>query len=407
MAKGTTMIVNPFLDVRPVREEGVVRAIRVHAPVKGEGLKVTTIDRDHDPEFFGLMLINFYLAMKGALMADSITERERERLTAIGLLVPDDIVPNPVHYLCDFDDVPTKLLPLRAQRLRPPTWCNDLIVDPTFHHLGQNAIMPEMRQYKLVNPFREDRSWFSIEDGLSAPVFYSYKPGIGASVDLLSSGQPVPKDFSCDVRQKLIEAGVLRLRVEASARREIRERERVVAHRTLMETRYIVLQEIIRPFQLAAIRRYYRDLIDEGFVRFGDPEWPDRFFSARDSLAYFFQQQLTAIISDIVGEKVKPTFSFLASYRPGSELKPHHDRAQCRYAMSVLLDHNQADDVSSWPIYMQPPGAPQAIPVSVGLGDGLLYFGEEVLHYRHRLEDGYATLWFLFWVPESFEGSLD
>jgi hypothetical protein len=205
----------------------------------------------------------------------------------------------------------------------------------------------------------------------------------------------------------LVEVGVLQLRSQISARRETREREGAAAHKSLMEMRYAVLREIIRPVQLAAIRRYYRDLIDQGFVRFGDPEWPDRFFSARDGLAYFFQQELTAVVSEIVGEKVKPTFSFFASYRPGSELKPHRDRAQCYYAMSVLLDHNQADDVSSWPIYMQPPGAPEAIPVSVSLGDGLLYFGEEVLHYRHRLESGYSTFWFLFWVPESFEGVLN
>jgi hypothetical protein len=167
------------------------------------------------------------------------------------------------------------------------------------------------------------------------------------------------------------------------------------------------LPEIIHPVQLGAIRRYYRELIGEGFVRFGDPEWPDRFFSARDGLTYFFQQQFTTIISEIAGEKVKPSFSFFASYHAGSDLKAHRDREQCHYAMSVLLDHNQAEDVSSWPIYLQPPGAPEAVPVSISLGDGLLSFGEEVLHYRPPLADGYSTHWFLFWVPESFKGPLD
>jgi hypothetical protein len=58
-------------------------------------------------------------------------------------------------------------------------------------------------------------------------VFYTYTPDASAKIDLLSSGQPVPKDLSSDVRQKLVEAGVLRLQTETNAQRETRERERV------------------------------------------------------------------------------------------------------------------------------------------------------------------------------------
>jgi hypothetical protein len=75
--------------------------------------------------------------------------------------------------------------------------------------------------------------------------------------------------------------------------------------------------------------------------------------------------------------------------------------------MSVFLDHPLADDLTRWPIYLKPPDAPEAVPISICLGDGLLYFGTEVLHYRPPLVDGHSTHWFLFWVPESFEGSLD
>jgi hypothetical protein len=220
------MIVNPFLDLQPVHDEGVIRAITVRAPVKGESLRVTTIDRDHDPDIFGFLVIYIYSGTKGAQITNSVTGHERERLTAIGFLVPSDQVPCPVSFSCDFDDVPANLLPLRAQRQsRSYAWHDDLIVDPTLHHLGKNAIMPEMRGYKLPNPFHGDRSWVSIEDGLSAPVFYSYTTDASASIDSLSSGQPVPKDLSSDVCQKLIEAGVLRFPADASVRRENRDRD--------------------------------------------------------------------------------------------------------------------------------------------------------------------------------------
>src|SRR5262249_55555455 len=273
-------------------------------------------------------------------------------------------VPNPVYFSCDFYNVHANLLPLRAQRRsRPSPGHDDLVVNPSLNQLGNNEITPEMRQLKIANPFHADRSWFSIDDFLSAPVFYSYAAEASKIVDLLSVGQPVPKHLSPDVRQNLIETGVLQFQTEIGARGETRKRASDAAHKSLMERRYVILREIVQPVQLAAIRRYYRDLIREGFVQFGDSEWPNRFFSGLDGLTYFFQRQLTPVISEIVREKVQPTFSYFASYRPGSDFKAHPDRKQCHYAMSVLLDHHHADDLSSWPIYLQPPGALEAVPI--------------------------------------------
>jgi hypothetical protein len=408
MTKDATLIVNPFLDLKLVQDESGVRAVTIHAPVKGESLRVTTIDRDRDPGIFALLVIYCYSATKRAHLPQSATEQERERLTAIGFLVRENQVPNSISYACDFIDEPSNLLPRRArQQLSASLWNDDLIVDPTFNHLGRNALTPKMRGYDLSDPFRRDRSWFSIENGLSAPDFYSYTADPNTAISLLVAGQRAPRSLPSSVRQKLVEADVLRVSRETKVRCERRECELARVHTSLVKKRYVVLREIIHAVQLAAIRRYYRQLIDEGFVRFGDQEWPNRFFSARDGLAYFFQQQLTTLIGEIAGEKVKPSFCFFASYRPGSDLKAHRDREQCHYALTVLLDHDLAEDVSSWPIYVQPSHAPEALPINLGLGDGLLYFGEQVLHYRPLLTEGHSTHWFLFWVPNNFERSLD
>lgn len=45
MAMHTAMVVNRFLDLNLASDKGAVTAITVRAPIKGEGLKVTTIDR--------------------------------------------------------------------------------------------------------------------------------------------------------------------------------------------------------------------------------------------------------------------------------------------------------------------------------------------------------------------------
>src|SRR5262249_21029616 len=319
-----SVIVNPFINLKPVSGEGEIKALTLRAPVKGDSLKVTKIGRDHDPELFGLLVIYIYSGAKGAQIAETLTDSERDRLTTAGFLVRNDQVPSPVYFSCDFYNVHANLLPLRAQRRsRPSPGHDDLVVNPSLNRLGKNEITPEMRQLKIANPFHADRSWFSIDDFLSAPVFYSYATEASEIVDLLSVGQPVPKHLSPDVRQNLIETGVLQFQTEIGARGETRKRASDAAHKSLMERRYVILREIVQPVQLAAIRRYYRDLIREGFVQFGDSEWPNRFFSGLDGLTYFFQRQLTPFISEIVREKVQPTFSYFASYRPGSDLKAH------------------------------------------------------------------------------------
>src|SRR5262249_4433393 len=160
------------------------------------------------------------------------------------------------------------------------------------------------------------------------------------------------------------------------------------------------------PLQLAALRRYYRNLIAEGFLRYSDDEWNNRYFMDRDSIAHFFHQQFTDLVSEVAGERVKPTFLFFASYPPGSELLPHRHREQSWYSMSLLIDHSpEPEDVSPWPIFLRPPGADTAFPINLGVGDALLYRGREVSHYRHPLPQGqYSSLWFLFYVSESFVG---
>jgi hypothetical protein len=186
MAMHTAMVVNPFLDLNLASDKGAVTAITVRAPIKGEGLKVTTIDRNRDTELFGLLVV--YCHTKGAHLFDSITESERERLNSIGFLVTEGQVPSPVYFSYDLGDVPADLLPRRAhERSQSLAEHGELIVDPTFHHLG-NATTPVVRKYQLSNPFPEDRSWFSIVDGLSAPAFYSYTPDMKTSVESLSVG---------------------------------------------------------------------------------------------------------------------------------------------------------------------------------------------------------------------------
>jgi len=403
-----SLVLNPHLQVRLERETGSTNALTVWAPVKGESLKVTRIERSVEPQLFGTLVVHL---ATGTLTAAALTAEERARLAGIGVLVPEDRISTPVSFACDIDDPPLDLVPSRARRSVADLDAPDLIAAATLRHLGTDGPTREMRgRLELPNRFRKDRSWIVIEDPQTGtPAFYSCGHDAAGAVDTLRPGEPAPPGLPPGIRQQLLEANVIHSRAAAAAAAELRDLARASARTALRESRYAVLPQVIAPLQVAAIRRYYRSLIREGLLPFDETEWHDRFYSFRDSITYFYQQQLTDLVATIAGERVKPSFSCFTSYYPGSVLPPHRDRAQCEYGISVLVDHSpEPKDVSPWPLYVQPPGSTAATPISIGLGDAIVYRGREVSHFRERLADAdYCSYWFVFYVPETFDGPLD
>jgi hypothetical protein len=62
-------------------------------------------------------------------------------------------------------------------------------------------------------------------------------------------------------------------------------------------------------------------------------------------------------------------------------------------------------DPDPWPIYLEINNQPVVIHLSVG--DGILYSGTEVLHWRDALPEGQrAIVCFFHFVGEDFRGSL-
>jgi len=402
------LILNPRMQIKHERESGSITAIKVLAPVKGHGLKVTNIPRGTDPQMFTALLIH---SATGTLSTASFTDAERVRLAAMGVLLAEEHVSVPVSFSCDLTNPPVDLIPARARgTVRRLEEASELIVNSTLRHLGPDGPTPDMRgRFKLQNAFRTDRSWITIDDPVAGtPCLYSYPREIASDVEALRPGQPIAGTLAPESRACFYRAGVIESAAGAASDRHRCREERSAARAALDRQRYVVLPHMLPPLQVAAIRQYYQSLIAEGFLPFGDEEWPNRFFSAHDPIGHFFQQQLTGLVSDIAGQPVKPSFSFFASYHPGSTLPAHRDREQCEWALSLPIDQSPEADSLAWPLYLQPPGIDQATPIFTGIGDGTLYYGREVRHHRNALTtEDYCSFWFLFYVPESFSGSLD
>lgn len=402
------LVLNPHVQIKHERENGSIRAITVRAPVKGESMRVTKIPRSTDPHMFTALLIH---SGTGTLDTANFTDAETTRLAEMGVLLPRQQVSEAVFFSCDLNNPPIDLIPARARRTaRPFEDVSDLVVNPTLRHLGTEGPTPAMRGHvKLENAFRPDRSWISVDDPLTGvPCLYSYPQQIADEVEALRPGRPIRKTLAPDISACFYSAGVTESSADSARERDRCRRERSAARTAVEDKRYVVLPRMLPPFQLGAIRRYYQTVIAEGFLRFGDEEWPNRFFAGRDPIGYFFHEQLKSLVSDIAGQPVKASFSFFTSYHPGSMVPPHRDREQCEWALSVQIDQSPEADTLAWPLYLQPPGADHATPIFTGIGDGTLYYGREVRHYRDALTTSDScSFWFLFYVPENFSGSLD
>lgn len=76
-----------------------------------------------------------------------------------------------------------------------------------------------------------------------------------------------------------------------------------------------------------------------------------------------------------------PTYSFFRVYRNGSDLKPHYDRPACEVSVTISFNFNYQEKSSSlkWPMFID------NTPISLNPGDGIIYRGCEVRHWREPL----------------------
>ena len=97
--------------------------------------------------------------------------------------------------------------------------------------------------------------------------------------------------------------------------------------------------------------------------------------------------KMTEKVSAIVGKKLVPTYTYARVYLKGAELKIHKDRPSCEYSVTVNLAQTHP-----WPIYMG------TTKVNQNPGDGVVYKGCEIDHWREAFEGDEYTQVFLHYV---------
>ena len=151
-----------------------------------------------------------------------------------------------------------------------------------------------------------------------------------------------------------------------------------------------VLRGLFEPIFLEAMRVYYRRLEREGYLLDGEPRRRGAPLVHDEPLLTFLGAQLAPVVRSVTGERTRSTFMVLRVYDPGAILARHRDQAVCRWNVDLVVGGAPAAARrDAWPLWMDGPRGLR--PLRLGLGDGVLYRGDRVRHWRRPQPRGRTT----------------
>lgn len=105
-------------------------------------------------------------------------------------------------------------------------------------------------------------------------------------------------------------------------------------------------------------------------------------------------EDLLPYFEQISQKKLLPTYSYARKYVNGETLENHIDRPACEVSATITL--GTSGDV--WPIFMGNSDKSISNEISIGVGDAVLYKGQEIYHWRDKFEGEWQLQVFLHYV---------
>jgi hypothetical protein len=308
-------------------------------------------------------------------------------------------------FCCYLDGQPDHLTPAHQLAAR---WNENMAGHPLFlnkncefNPIGTLSVMDFTDGFAAI----ENMIWVRNSITNTAMPFW-ISPQLRSDLAGLDNGKPVSLLREDDSRC-LAMAGVLTSPTYESMRNEAMAAMLSRAAEQVRTRGFAPVAGLIHPFHISALRRYFRTLIRTGKLTFGDLQSSRRYFAHNEPTAKFFHTQLTQTVSMVVGQRVKPSYVYFASYQEGATLEKHTDREQCQFSISFCLDYSPEPlRQTAWPLQIHT--LEGVTKVYQSIGDGVVYLGCVLPHSRDLLPTGHtSTSIFFHYVPESFSGPLD
>ena len=172
---------------------------------------------------------------------------------------------------------------------------------------------------------------------------------------------------------------------------------------------FSVLENLLPAEHVEELGRYFHALAAEGFLSSSADRGSLRFISHNHPVANFWHDQLNERVSQLVGRRTKPSYSFASLYIAGGDLFWHTDRPPCEYTITLLLDYTPLDAAgrSPWALKVKArDGTVHSLHQRVG--EALIFRGRELPHGREVLPEGHRSASLLFhFVNEDYDGAME
>ncbi len=388
---------------------GIEAALKLSFPLREQGLQQRSFSLRHDPElayWIGIVLTQDFQQLETIPAAIFTTLRE------MGVIIETEQAAKKIYWQAPdlLKQSAPSLLPYSGRLARlanlPPA--TELKINPTCLFQSAGAPLPAEIAGRLSHTHKiapdQSRIWLEKSGSRFLSAYHVDLEDRGLMSIL--HGQRTLSQLNTDLLLALYQREILIDRSGIQQQKSEWKRQLSQAQNQMKATGYSVLSKLIPAFQLAAFRCYFRQLEAEGYFQKGDAQVKDRHSIYNDAMCRYLHTQLTPIVNTLTPKPVKPSYAMLSTYQPGAVLRKHKDRQQCEWNLSLVLDMNpEQEQDQAWPIYIDQADQPHAIPLEIG--DGVLYRGYSVDHWRDALAAGQqVTVAFFHFVTLDFEGSL-
>src|SRR5262245_43737865 len=156
---------------------------------------------------------------------------------------------------------------------------------------------------------------------------------------------------------------------------------------------YALLAGLLGSSVHSFLNDYAVKAVEAGRFTVGDTQLADTPRLYGDPLMETLLEMLVPRVEAETGHRLYPTYSYLRVYQRGDVLARHTDRASCETSLTINLG---CQGNERWPIWLDPDGEARAFDLDPG--DGLLYRGIEVPHWREAFRGERMVQLFLHYV---------
>ena len=148
----------------------------------------------------------------------------------------------------------------------------------------------------------------------------------------------------------------------------------------------------------------YISIFTPGFGNWNDQQIPNTYSCYSDMFMETLMMKVLPVMQQHTDMNLVPCYTYTRIYKKGDILKRHSDRPSCEISTTLHLGGDL------WPIFLDPtgqktvlnehkqiikPNAPKGIPVTLEVGDMLVYSGCELEHWREPFEGEHCAQVFL------------